>query len=107
MIDVRVRNHNCGDFQMMALDRFQDARGVIARVDDDGFSSMRISSNVAITVEHPDRETIVDEVCGTRDMSKYNIMRDSHCWVSVCVFLGMHRKEQKRLPHHFLLTRTK
>jgi hypothetical protein len=59
-----VRNHNGRDLQMMPLDNFQDSCGIVARIDDDRFAGPRVTDNVAIALQHADREDFVNEFLG-------------------------------------------
>ncbi len=61
VVDMRVRNRDGGDFQMMPVNYFQDSGGIVARVDDDCFAGLRVADDVAIALQHADRENFVNE----------------------------------------------
>jgi hypothetical protein len=46
---------------MMALDDFQDSAGIVTGIDHDGFAGLRIADDVAIALQHADREDFVNE----------------------------------------------
>src|SRR5882672_12594266 len=73
VIDVRVRNHDGRDFQMIPLDNFQDSAGIVPRIDDDRFKRFWITDNVAIALQHANRKDFVNEFLGFRHTLQYTI----------------------------------
>ena len=64
VIDVRVRNDDSLNFQMVPLDDFEDSRRVVTGIDDDRFAGLRIADNVAIALQHSHRKYFVNEFLG-------------------------------------------
>ena len=64
VIDVRVRDDDGCHFQMMAVDCFQNSRGVVAGIDHDCFAGLWIADDVAIALQHSYWEDFVDEFLG-------------------------------------------
>src|ERR1700722_2925074 len=62
VVDVRVRDDDGSHFQMMAVDGFQNSRGVVAGIDHDCFAGLRIADDVAIALQQSYWEDFVDEV---------------------------------------------
>src|ERR1700688_3441337 len=73
MIDVRMRHHDCCNFQMMSLDHFQDTRRVVARIDDDCFAGLWISDDMAIALQHADGKDFVNESWWFPHVVQYSI----------------------------------
>src|SRR6266849_1347769 len=57
----------------MALDDFQNSLGVIAWVDDHGLARFGISDDVAIALQHADREDFVNRAGGVGHEKQYSI----------------------------------
>ena len=46
---------------MVPVNHFQDSGGIVARVDDDCFTGLRVADDVAVALQHADGENFVDE----------------------------------------------
>src|SRR5260221_7327576 len=57
----------------MALDDFENSVGIVAGVDNDGLVRFRISHDVAIALQHANREDFVNEVRGAQHEKQYSI----------------------------------
>ncbi len=60
VIDVRVGDDDGADFQMMALENFENFFGVVSGIDDDGVVRFRVSDDVAIALQHADGKNFVN-----------------------------------------------
>jgi hypothetical protein len=61
VIDVRVRHHDGHDFEVVPLDHFQNAGGIVAGIDDDRFPRPGVTDNMAIALQHADRKDFVNQ----------------------------------------------
>jgi hypothetical protein len=73
MVDVRVRNDNGSDFQLVPFDHFQNPRCIIARIDDDCFSGLGIAQNVTVALQHANRQDFMDEFLSFGHGKEYSI----------------------------------
>ena len=62
VVDVRVRDDDRANLQIMAPYGFQNLLGVATRIDDQRFQRPRISHDVAIALQHPHGKNFVDEL---------------------------------------------
>ena len=62
MIDVRVRADDGFDLEFVAAKKAENALDFIARVDDDGFESARITDNRAVALEDTDGQLEIDHL---------------------------------------------
>jgi hypothetical protein len=68
---------------MMALDDFQDPAGFVAGIDDDRFAGLGIAYNVAIALQHADREDFVNKFLSVVHTAQYNICRTRFSWFAL------------------------
>ena len=73
VIDVRMREDDGRDLQMVPLDYVQNFAGIVSGIDHDGFAGLRIADNVAVALQHADRKNFVDEFFGVPHTPQYNI----------------------------------
>jgi hypothetical protein len=61
VINVRVRDEDGGNTQLVAMDDLEYPLGVVARINHQGVASFWIANNVAITLQHSNRKYFVNE----------------------------------------------
>ena len=66
VIDVRVRDYDRANLQVMALNDLQDSFGVVARIDHDSVARVRVADNVAIALQHANGKDLMNKFCGFR-----------------------------------------
>ena len=60
---------------LMPLDHFEDSVCIVTGINDNRFARIWVTDNVAITLQHADREDFVNEFLRFRHTPQYNIAR--------------------------------
>ena len=61
VIDMRVRDNDCGYTQLVATDDVEDPLGVVPGINNQSLVRFWIADNMAIALQHSNRENFVDE----------------------------------------------
>lgn len=71
MVDMRVRDDNRFDLQLMLLEHFRDLVDLLARIDDDCFMRLLVAENGAVALEETDRQDDVDHLAGQSRIERW------------------------------------
>jgi hypothetical protein len=66
MIDMRMRDHDCFDFELMALEHFRDLFDFVPGIDDDRFTRLLVAEDGAIALEEANRQDDVNHSIAAR-----------------------------------------
>jgi len=61
VIDMCVRDNDCGYAQLVATDDIEDPLGVVAGIDYQSLARSWVADNMTIALQHSDRKDFVDE----------------------------------------------